>query len=222
MSPPSPLATKKNAPVAKAPAADTSPSAAQAAATPPAKKPAPKAKAAATKKSPQPADAQATLPKKGGQLAHPAKSARRTEAAKPAKPAKPNPTKAARTSAKTSVGTVVQASRGGKPTKASGVKPELASAGKPATKKSVKPTVTDASVRPKLVRDSFTMPKGEYAVLETLKRRAAQADLPSKKSELLRAGLKALASMGDAAFAVALQQVPSLKTGRPGGKKKAG
>ncbi len=69
--------------------------------------------------------------------------------------------------------------------------------------------------KPKLVRDSFTIPKTEYAVLEALKQRAAQAGAPSKKSEVLRAGIKALAGLTDAAFADAMKAVPSLKTGRP-------
>lgn len=69
--------------------------------------------------------------------------------------------------------------------------------------------------KPKLVRDSFTIPKAEYAVLEQLKRRAARSGRPAKKSEVLRAGLKALAGMEDAAFIAALGAVPALKTGRP-------
>jgi hypothetical protein len=69
--------------------------------------------------------------------------------------------------------------------------------------------------KPKLVRDSFTIPKAEYAVLDALKQRAAKAGLPAKKSEVLRAGVMALAGMGDAAFAAAMGAVPALKTGRP-------
>jgi len=69
--------------------------------------------------------------------------------------------------------------------------------------------------KPKLVRDSFTIPKEEYAVLETLKQRAGQLSQPTKKSEMLRAGIKALAAMPDAAFLAALKVVPSIKTGRP-------
>ena len=67
----------------------------------------------------------------------------------------------------------------------------------------------------KLVRDSFTIPKAEYAVLEALKVRAADLKRPTKKSELLRAGVAALNAMGDKAFLAALSTVPSLKTGRP-------
>ena len=36
-----------------------------------------------------------------------------------------------------------------------------------------------------------------------------------KKSELIRAGLSALASLNDAAFKKALASVPTIKTGRP-------
>lgn len=69
--------------------------------------------------------------------------------------------------------------------------------------------------KPKLVRDSFTIPKAEYAVLDELKQRAAKLARPAKKSELLRAGIKALAAMDKAAFAAALGDVPAIKTGRP-------
>lgn len=67
----------------------------------------------------------------------------------------------------------------------------------------------------KMVRDSFTFPKPEFAVLEDLKLRAAKLTTPIKKTELIRAGIKALASMGDANFLAAIRSVPNLKTGRP-------
>lgn len=69
--------------------------------------------------------------------------------------------------------------------------------------------------KPELVRDSFTIPKPEYAVLEALKLRAAKLERPIKKGELLRAGIGALNAMRDKAFLAALGAVPSLKTGRP-------
>ena len=69
--------------------------------------------------------------------------------------------------------------------------------------------------KPKLVRDSFTIPKAEYVVLDDLKQRATALARPVKKSELLRAGIKALAALGDNAFLAALDQVPAIKTGRP-------
>lgn len=74
----------------------------------------------------------------------------------------------------------------------------------------------DARVKkPKLVRDSFTIPKDEYAVIETLKQRAFALAHPVKKSELLRAGLKVLATLSDTTLSAALKAVPSIKTGRP-------
>jgi len=69
--------------------------------------------------------------------------------------------------------------------------------------------------KPKLIRDSFTIPKAEYVVIETLKERAGKLARAAKKSELLRAGIKALAAMSDANFLSALSAVPTIKTGRP-------
>lgn len=74
---------------------------------------------------------------------------------------------------------------------------------------------TSKSKKPKLVRDSFTIPKAEYTVLDDLKQRAGQLARSVKKSELLRAGVKALAAMSDVAFLAALKAVPAIKTGRP-------
>ena len=75
---------------------------------------------------------------------------------------------------------------------------------------------SDKPRKAKLVRDSFTIPKSEYLVLEELKQRGARLSSPVKKSELLRAGIKALAAMTDAALLDALRAVPAIKTGRPG------
>jgi hypothetical protein len=87
------------------------------------------------------------------------------------------------------------------------------SVAKPAVR--VPPTKAAKLKKPKMTRDSFTFPKAEYAVLESLKSRAAKLGSPAKKTELLRAGIKAIAAMQDAAFVAALKSVPSLKTGRP-------
>ena len=86
-------------------------------------------------------------------------------------------------------------------------------AGKPAAQEAAAKAQKPPKI--KLVRDSFTIPKTEYSAIDALKRRAARAGLPSKKSELLRAGLMALSAMGDASFQAAMDAVPRLKTGRP-------
>lgn len=102
-------------------------------------------------------------------------------------------------------------------------KSTLAKASKPATKdshptktaKAVKGAKAEKTKKPKLVRDSFTIPKEEYAALSALKQRCEQLGQPSKKSELLRAGILALAGMADKALLNAVRAVPALKTGRP-------
>jgi hypothetical protein len=85
----------------------------------------------------------------------------------------------------------------------------------PASAKTVKAVKPEKPKKPKLVRDSFTIPKAEYLVLDELKQRAARLAHPVKKSELLRAGIKALANQADANFLAAIQAVPAIKTGRP-------
>ena len=89
---------------------------------------------------------------------------------------------------------------------------------KRAPAKTAKPAPEAPYKHEKMVRDSFTIPKSEYAVLGTLKRRANGLARPAKKSEFLRAGIKALASLSDAALLAALGGVPTIKTGRPAAK----
>ena len=74
----------------------------------------------------------------------------------------------------------------------------------------------DKPEKVKVVRDSFTIPKHEYAQIAELKKRALGFGQEVKKSELIRAGLLLLSSASDAGFRKALGNVPTLKTGRPG------
>lgn len=68
----------------------------------------------------------------------------------------------------------------------------------------------------KVVRDSFTIPKNEFAQIAEMKKKAMGLGIDIKKSELIRSGLLLLTAMSDAAFKKALANVPTLKTGRPG------
>lgn len=128
--------------------------------------------------------------------------------------AKPAPKKASPAKAPAGKGTVKKAI-----VKKAGVKKPAANpqANTKPTKpaKPVKAAKPEKTKKPKLVRDSFTIPKAEYVVLDDLKQRATKLTRPAKKSELLRAGIKLLASISDAAFLTALEQVPAIKTGRP-------
>lgn len=67
----------------------------------------------------------------------------------------------------------------------------------------------------KMERDSFTMPKEEYAAIGTLKSRMTALGHPVKKSELLRAGIKLLAAMSDNTLKTTMEKIPVIKTGRP-------
>jgi hypothetical protein len=146
----------------------------------------------ATRKTPTPRKSAATTRTRttAKRAAKPAAAPAPKKAARPAAPAKPRPTAKA-------------------PVKAP-VKP---AAGAPVAKD--KPAKEVKARKPKMVRDSFTMPKAEYAAIDTLKQRAAAAGRVAKKSELLRAGVKLLEGLAPAALKTALEALPAIKTGRP-------
>ncbi|MFC5459054.1 hypothetical protein [Massilia niabensis] len=95
---------------------------------------------------------------------------------------------------------IVKAARGGAAGRARA--PEAAPAG------------ADAA-RPALVRDSFTMPEGEYAVLAAVKQACLKAGVEVKKSELLRIGVALVGRLDMATLRQVLDSLPQLKTGRP-------
>jgi len=134
---------------------------------------------------------------------------RKTSAVKPAVPAKRAPSKAARAPAKSPAKSPL------KTVAKTPVKAKLSPQAKTAVKTAVKPVKVEKAKKPKMIRDSFTIPKTEYVVIDALKERAGKLSRAAKKSELLRAGVKALAAMSDAAFLAALSAVPTIKTGRP-------
>jgi hypothetical protein len=99
-------------------------------------------------------------------------------------------------------------------------KPVRRTAAKPAAKTNAKKTAKKDTKKAKpekvkMERDSFTMPKDEYAQLTLLKARLTSMGQPAKKSELLRAGIKLLAAMSDNTLKTTLAKIPVIKTGRP-------
>lgn len=83
-----------------------------------------------------------------------------------------------------------------------------------------KPVVVTASAKekvkkPKLVRDSFTMPEAEYAVLSEVKKACIAAGIEVKKSQLLRVGLVLLKKTPVSALKTLVEELPALKAGRP-------
>lgn len=150
----------------------------------------------ATTRRPAPAPTTAKQAVKSGArnaASSPAKSAAKAPSKSPA----PRAGKVATTVSTQAVTKPAEAARVAKAAKA----PTTAPAGKPR--------------KPKMVRDSFTMPKPEYSVIDVLKARAGEAGYPAKKSELLRAGIKLLNELTPAALAAALKALPAIKTGRP-------
>jgi len=69
--------------------------------------------------------------------------------------------------------------------------------------------------KPKLVRDSFTMPEGEYDLIAALKKRCLNAGVPAKKSEILRAAIANLAKLSDTSLLGSIRRLPVIKTRRP-------
>ncbi len=67
----------------------------------------------------------------------------------------------------------------------------------------------------KVVRDSFTMPQIEYLKIAEIKAVCLNAGMHVKKSEVLRAGLIALAKLNPANLKRALSNLEKIKTGRP-------
>lgn len=85
----------------------------------------------------------------------------------------------------------------------------------PAVKPAVKAVKADKVKKPKLVRDSFTMPQSEYDVLAQVKKTCIAAGVEIKKSELLRIGVALLKNMDAKKIGDAKATLPALKAGRP-------
>ena len=67
----------------------------------------------------------------------------------------------------------------------------------------------------KVVRDNFSMPAQDYALIEEMRERLIRDhNLARNKSEVLRAGLLALAGMNRSELAEAIARVQVLKPGR--------
>jgi hypothetical protein len=91
--------------------------------------------------------------------------------------------------------------------------PPLEAPGQPAPAPAKKTAAPEKPKKSKRVRDSFSMPKAEYAALDELKQRAALLQRPAKRSELLRAGIQVLAALPDEQFLAALAQLAGNQSG---------
>ena len=73
----------------------------------------------------------------------------------------------------------------------------------------------EALAVPKVIRDTFSMPVGDYELLDLLKARALTMGVAINKSELIRAGLRLLSDLSESEFRAALARVDKIKPGRP-------
>lgn len=119
-----------------------------------------------------------------------------------------------------------------KPTPKPAAKPTAKPAAKPAPKAAIK-SVASKPVAPapapvgkadkkaakpkkvKQVRDSFTMPENEYAVLAQVKKTCLKAGVEIKKSDLLRIGVSLIKNLKIADIKDILAGLTPLKVGRP-------
>jgi hypothetical protein len=154
-------------------------------------------------------------------------------AAKPVKADKINgkaaPKSVAKPAAKLATKSVVKVAT--KPTAKPATKPATKVATKPVTKalikSAVKPAAKPATAaksvqgamlkakKEKLIRDSFTMPESEYAVLGQVKKACISAGVEVKKSQLLRIGLLLLSQTDVTKLANLIASLAPLKAGRP-------
>lgn len=95
-------------------------------------------------------------------------------------------------------------------------------AAKPSAKNSGKATPkpvadkTKKTPKIKLVRDSFTIPQDEYQEIAKIKDAFLKTGLPVKKSEVVRAGLKALSALSIAQMKRLLTGLNKVKPARQG------
>ncbi|GJJ01746.1 hypothetical protein RugamoR64_22840 [Duganella rhizosphaerae] len=153
-------------------------------------------KPAATKAVPKAAAKPAAA--KAAPKAAPKAAAKAAPKAAPKAAAKPAAKAAPKAAAKPAPKTAVKAAP-----KAAAAKPAPVDAAKDKTRKE------------KLVRDSFTMPEQEYAVLGQVKKACLKAGFEIKKSELLRIGVALISQIDLATLQNVLASLPQLKTGRP-------
>ena len=93
--------------------------------------------------------------------------------------------------------------------------PRKTTARKSTKQKTAKKPVEGKSVKPTLVRDSFTIPDNEYALLAETKKTCLKAGFEIKKSELIRIGIAMVHKSSAAGLKKAARALQPVKTGRP-------
>lgn len=79
--------------------------------------------------------------------------------------------------------------------------------------------IVEPSEQQKVIRDSFTLPSGDYELITTIRQRCLKSAVNVTKSEVIRAGLQILQSLSDEELVQVLNSLEKVKTGRPSGKR---
>jgi hypothetical protein len=72
-----------------------------------------------------------------------------------------------------------------------------------------------ATKKEKVIRDSFTLPSGDYELIATIRQRCLKSAVNATKSEVIRAGLHILESLSDEELVQVINRLEKVKTGRP-------
>ena len=93
--------------------------------------------------------------------------------------------------------------------------PEASSSHGPATPPGSRVTLKGAVGDSSIIRETFSMPPADSALIDQLRQRIAAQGVILNRSEILRAALAALSALPDSLLAEAGNNVPKMKTGRP-------
>ena len=107
------------------------------------------------------------------------------------------------------------AAKASKPAAPKTTRAKRVAAAKPVKKAAAPKKPAKKHHKQKTIRDSFTMPENDYNFLASLKKKCLAGGVSVKKSELLRAGIQALAGMNLAALKRQLSKLDEIKIGRP-------
>jgi hypothetical protein len=84
--------------------------------------------------------------------------------------------------------------------------------------KKAKPAKKEVTKKPKLVRDSFTLPQADHDLIKQCKKTALAAGRETKKSEVLRAAIQSFAALSAAQQLAAYGKLQAIAVGRPKSK----
>ena len=67
----------------------------------------------------------------------------------------------------------------------------------------------------KVIRDGFSMPVSDQKLIQDIRTKSIKLGVETNKSEIVRAGLRALMELPDDKLVGLLKSIPKIKTGRP-------